>query len=516
MIDLLLYRRQFLLTRQPVEELNNWDRIQVGQYYLHVHPDLHISVAHDSTKSLTLLGYMFDPARYQLSNQEILNRVLAATKDFDSLILSLKPYAGRYALFYLDNACLYVVQDALALREVYYCQRENLVVCGSQTNLLVRYSHPHIKESSDPELLNFLQNQLPHIRNGRLWPGDGTPFESIKHLLPNHCLDIARLRSYRYWPNSQINRLELDEAVSKSAAFLQGALKAAAHRYPLMMAVTAGLDSRALLAASREISDSIYFFINKKGELTDWSNDIRIPKEIFSRIGIPFHIHHVPQGVSEDFRSIFLQNTMYARDMLLPVIYNVYYKQHSDKINILGVGEVGRTKFFNEPKNLTPYYLAYMLRYRKSSHAVKECDAWLKGAKPVARQYGLNIMTLFWWEVLIGNWGAVGNSESDIAIEEFDPYNSHFLYETFLSVDSRYRTLKDNILFKELIRFMWPQLLDVPDNPPESVKDWLVLALHRSGLEMPLRMLKFHLHSLAWNTGNKRKNKNFDQGRNMI
>jgi hypothetical protein len=260
-----------------------------------------------------------------------------------------------------------------------------------------------------------------------------------------------------------------------------------------MLAVTAGEDSRAQLAASRDICRSVYYFINKHDSLSNRSPDIRIPVQLFERLGLPFHVHHVPKAVPSEFRRTFLDNTHLAHERLLPVIYNVYYLQHSEKMNVLGVGEVGRTKFFDEPRRLTPYYLAYMLKYRNSPYAVEQCEAWLADAGPVARRLGLNTMTLFWWEVLIGNWGAVGNSESDIAIEEFDPFNSHLLYETFLSVAPEYRTFRDNVLFRELIRFMWPELLALPFNPPHSSRDWLTIGLHRLGVESSLRAVKARL-----------------------
>lgn len=494
-IDRLLFRRQFLLARRPLAELAAWTRSRVREYYLHVHPDLQLTVVNNSNRTLTMLGYLFDPENCQSSNLEILQRVIVATKDFRSLTLALKPYPGRYAIFYQEGECLYLLQDALALREVYYCQLENTVVCGSQPNVLARFAHPKIQKSSDPELLDFVQNHLPGVRNGRLWVGNGTPYDGVKHLLPNHYLDLRDRESHRYWPNTQLSRIALQEAVSKSAAFLQGALKAAAHRHRLMLAVTAGLDSRSLLAASKDIADSVYFFINEEAGLTQQSADIRIPKTIFERIGLPFNIHHIQNDVPADFKRTFLDNTLYAREKLLPTIYNVYYSQHGNKLNVLGIGEVGRTKFGDEPANVSPHYLAYMLKYRGSPYAIKQCAAWLEDAKKVAPQYGLNIMTLFWWEVLIGNWGCVGNSESDIAIEEFDPYACHLIYELFLSVDAKYRTFSNNILFDELIRAMWPQLLDVPVNPPDSIKEWGVLALWKLGLLELVKMLRYRLRA---------------------
>jgi hypothetical protein len=331
-----------------------------------------------------------------------------------------------------------------------------------------------------------------------LWPGDSTQFDEVKHLLPNHYLDLYKIKCHRYWPNIPLRKMELKEAVPKCARFLQGTMKAAAHRHSLMMAVTAGLDSRTLLAASKNICDSLYFFINKEDRLNDKSSDIRVSKEIFKRTNLPFHVHEISKEVSPEFKKIFFNNVFLAHEMSLPVIYNIYHKHHSHRVNILGVGELGRTKFYDEPKKLTPYYLAYMLRHRKSSYAVKECEKWLNDSSPIAQKYGLNAMTLFWWEILIGNWGSVGNSESDIAIEEFDPYASHLLYEMFLSVDKKYRTFKDNVLFDELIKFMWPELLEVPVNPPDSVKDWYLIALQKMKLEFPARMLKARLYEISY------------------
>lgn len=487
----LSYRRQFILARSVIPELKDWQEMPLDRFYLYAHPDLQLTVVRDSVRTLVLLGYIFDPNVYQASNRDVVQNVFEQKHTFEEILMGLKPCTGRYVIIYKDAKSINLVQDALSLREVYYCREENKVVCASQPNLLVRFAEPLILRSSDAEVLDFFNNHLPLVRHGRLWPGDGTLFDGLNHLLPNNFLDIIRLQSHRYWPNTPINRVELNEAVAKSASFLEGALKAAHYRQPLMMAVTAGFDSRALLAASKPIRKSIYYFINKHSNLTEDHADLRIPKEIFGRIEEPFHVHTYPQEVPEEFKEIFLSNTFFSHPRLLPVIYHIYYKEHSEKLNILGVGEVGRTKFFEPPNKLNAYYLSYMLKHHKSVYAIKQCAAWLEKAKPIADRYKLNIMTLFWWEVLIGNWGAVGNSESDISIEEFDPYDSHYLYELFLSIDAKYRTLRDNIFFRELVRYMWPELIEFPVNPSQNHKDRLIWISNKIGIERPLRNLKY-------------------------
>ena len=472
MINRLQYRRQFLLARQGVSELDSWSVMKVGNYYLQVHPDLEITADSDNKKSLILLGYLFDPQNYQATNKDILQNLLASVTNFHELTIALKLYPGRYALFYQDDKCFYLIQDALSLREVYYCQKVNTVVCGSQPNLLVRFAQPAILKSTDPELLEFVQNHLPYVRDGRLWVGDETCFDNVKHLMPNHYLDLNLMSVKRYWPESKLENIDLDKAAKLTANYLKGVLNAVTHRHNVMMAVTSGTDSRSLLAASKDINNRIYYFINKHKQLIDESADISVPKRIFDRLNLPFHIHNVKGPVDEEFRNIFLNNTFMAKDLMLPVVYNVYYKNHQDKVNLLGVGEIGREFYGKPPRNLDGYYLARCLKYRNSKYAVEQCDKWLQETLSLTKAYNVDIMQLFLWEYLLGNWGCVGNSESDIAIEEFNPYDSHYIYEIILAAKKGKLDIFHN-LFQEL----WPELLEFPLNPPETkkekIKDWL-------------------------------------------
>ena len=176
----------------------------------------------------------------------------------------------------------------------------------------------------------------------------------------------------------------------------------------------------------------------------------------------------VPDEVDTEFREIFLSNAFFASERILPTIYNIYFKQHGDKLNILGCGEVGRTRWGREPRRLTAYRMAYKLGYKESRYATKACQRLLSEMMPVARKFKINLLTLLYWEQLRGNFAAMGNSESDIAIEEFDPFDSHALFETFLGVDPKFATYHNNILFRKMIERMWPELLRWPVNPPSD------------------------------------------------
>jgi hypothetical protein len=157
----------------------------------------------------------------------------------------------------------------------------------------------------------------------------------------------------------------------------------------------------------------------------------------------------------------------------------------------LGIGEIGRTRLGKEPRNLTGYRMAYKIRYKEGRYAMRQGEKILAELLPVGKEYGLNVLTLLYWEHWMGNWGPTGNSESDIAIEELNPYDSHMLYETFLGVDDSYTSYHNPVIFKEMIRTMWPELLKFPFNPPHSLKGKVVKFLQDLKIYPLLKELRY-------------------------
>jgi hypothetical protein len=476
----LKFRRQFILSRDKIAELERCQNIIInGSFYLYVHPDLNLSIAKSGGKNIILLGYILDYQNHLKSNQDIIEEIIKNVSSFESLTKAIKNYAGQYVIIFYDDINFIIFHDPLGLREIYYCVVPNKIICGSQPNIIVNYSEPEISPTNDKKKINFYKNDMPKVRAGRLWVGDETYYDEINHLLPNHYLDINKMQSFRYWPNEKIKRRELGEVVDIASNFLSGILKAAYNRYELMMAVTAGNDTRTLLAASRDLSDKIYYFINKHIYMDDNHPDIKIPSAIFNKLNIPFHIHVADSSVPESFKKIFFSNVFFASEQYLPVIYNVYYKFHSTKLNVLGVGEIGRNFFGTPPRKINGYFLARALKYKNSLYAVEKLQRWLDEAKHFSDLYNVDIMTLLLWEQLLGNWGVVADSESDIAIEHFDPFNSHYLYEILLSVDKKIASKK---LFREIIKKLWPELLEFPINPPRNIYLYIRNQLKKIGV----------------------------------
>ena len=469
----LVYRRQFLLSRAPVSIYPDWKCLQIDHYLLYVHPDLDVNQVTDQQQKIVLLGNIYSPTEPEKNSHDILSDIIANICNLEGLFLFIKRYAGRYVLLYIAREKTIILNDPLSLREVYFCTEHNDIICGSQPNLILEYARPNIKSRRDPDFLEYYNAHSisskwnPNIK----WIGDETYYDGIMHLLPNHYFDIGQSEVRRYWPNEPIKELDIEDAISKICSFLQKSIRAIARRHSLMMAVTAGWDSRTLLAATKDIKNEVYFFINNEGLGYDHP-DIAIPKKFFEKLAIPFHIHEIPSDVDNEFRSIFLNNTFFASERILSTIYNIYFKNHQDKTNILGIGEIGRTRFGKEPKKVDRYRIAYKMGHKQSRYAMKQGVSILRELLPVSRKYNLICLRSYTGNIGSEIGGQQGILNQTLRSRKLTPMTAVSLYELYLGIDAKYANYYKNELFKRIINKMWPELLRWPINPPpNSIRD---------------------------------------------
>lgn len=465
-MDKLLFRRQFVLGPRFVERLNSWNRAKINDYvYLTVQPDLPLHhVVHDS-KSLTLLGYILDPFSPELSDDDILNQLIRQVGDADDIFQYTDNLGGRWILIFNDGQEMRLFNDAGGLRQVFYTNKPYQEMwCASQPGMLAEELNLEI----DKEALDGFINTPTYMQNKEhWWPGDSSPYKEIKHLLPNHYLDLKTGTCYRYWPKKKLNHISLEEGVEKSAEILRGLIKSASNRFNLAFAITAGWDTRLLLAASKDVSKSIYYYTLIYYNLTEDSLDIVIPSKLLRQLGLEHHIIKCPSHMSNEFREIYERNVPTAHEAFGNINQGLYEKYPQDRVSIKGVisSEVVKTCTLTNIENGRVQTLARCLSMRNNSFAARYLEAWLSEAREIAGKYNIGILELSGWEQLTGNWQAMGLLESDIVQEVFVPYNCRNLLVTMLSIEKKYRRPPDHVFYQKLIMNMWPEALAQPINP---------------------------------------------------
>jgi len=461
----LLFRRQFILSTNSAYCFEDWNNVNLdSSVYLSVHPDLEVTQSCSNGISLILLGFVLDPFSPQKTNQEILSDVINQSFCFADVVNKTEPLGGRWALIYKDKNSLNVLHDPCGQRQVYFYQDKIDILCGSDPAILNHFTK--LKRDDSPALQEFI-NSPKFKKRENAWIGDGTMFIGVKHLIPNHYLDFKNVKSVRFWPNIALKKIDIEQGINLSSEILKGTLKAANNRWKLVLAVTAGWDSRVLLAASKEIHKDVTYFVNISKKEDKNVPDARIPSRLFKQLGIPFKIQVCNTQIDSEFEKTLRNNLSLARTDM-PKTKHIYknYLDFSGMVSINGnASEIAKLitrppfpiKLNGTQVSNMPYF-----GYKGLSYAASEFDKWINEISSVCNDFNVDIFDMLYWEQRMGNWGAQYPAEQDIAIEQLSPYNNRLLLRTMLSVDEKYRTPPKYWLQYKIMQKLWPETLLQP------------------------------------------------------
>ena len=304
------------------------------------------------------------------------------------------------------------------------------------------------------------------------WPGNGSPYEEISHLPPNHWLDLGTRQVRRYWPWENLPERPLEDIVVKSAANLRGLIESAAKRFELAQSITAGWDSRLMLAASKNVAQRISYLTVRQIGMRETHPDISVPARLLPRLGLKHHVVGASLLTDPDFVRTFKTNVTLAHDHYAPDAYSIlkYYGLRRAVISG-GVSEIVRDPTVGTERSvrgsISPSEMSEEL-YRTGNNpfAIREIENWLSG---IGNIYNVDLDTIFFWEQREGNWLAGNQLEFDSAWQEIIiPYNCRGLLIDMLSVREHDRKHPKNLLFRELIRNLWPDVLLEPINPHKN------------------------------------------------
>lgn len=463
----LLNRGQFILG--PPVDVADWRTMPLENgTRLAFHPDLSVTRVTGTGITLTLAGFMLDPLFPERTDEEILRGLVRGCAGIDELIVRTARFGGRWALIASDGERRIVLNDAIGLRQVFYAPDERSGACwaASQPKLLADLLGLAISEPA----ARFMDSYAFRRQHEGWWPGDTTPYREVRHLLPNHCLDLASGRAVRWWPKGPLPRLAVDEAAGRVAVMLRGLLRAAAHRFELAIPVTAGLDSRVVLAASRDVRDRAVYFTLRQARMADDSADLAIPPRLLARLGLEHEIVRAAASTSAEFSGFFKRHVFLAHDHYGPDAEAIFEHYALRRVVVTGSGaEIGRSDFLERIRPRQPLsagYLAYIRGFGGNGFVIEANRAWLKGLGPL---HGVSAIELFEWEQEHGNWLAMTQLEFDTAWREIiAAYNCREILTSLLAVHERHRRAPRYTLFRRIVERLWPEVLSEPVNPHKA------------------------------------------------
>ena len=468
----LKYRRQFVFSNRAFEFISDWVRFEFKEagYTLYSHPDLEFSHGRNQHKGITLvmLGFAFDHTRKELTNQQIVDDILAASETVEGVVKKISRLAGRHVFILSMNGQVYMMHDPAGLRSVYYTYQDNVFVAGSQP-LIINEVIPLQKTEN-----HRLYIESKHYKeNIEYWMPCGlTLYENTKQLLPNHYLHVDTLEQIRFWPDKKIAPQDYKAIAEDGGQMLRDLIEAANNRYKLALAVTAGFDSRSLLAASRDIASDIYLYTMVYYKLNDGSPDVRIPSSMLRKFNLQHNILNCHKEVDPAFLDLIKSNVDLAHPGYATISHGIMEHFPKDHLVVKGsVSEIARCSLYRSGRHAEVVkgmqLAADWKEWEELPFISDYLDKWVHANKQLCLDSNIDIFDLWYLEVFMGNWQAQNQLEKDIVHDVFSPYSYRPLIEIMLGVDIRYRLHDDPVLHKTMIRNMWPQLLNPrwPVNP---------------------------------------------------
>lgn len=468
----IAYKNQYLILPEAVEteplsalQQGAFERTAFEGLNIFTCAPLKVRVRKGGQSAVAVIGIVYDPLRPLLNEEHILEDILKTCRDFKAFCAYSDRLSGRFVLLYKDMQHFAVKGDACHLRQIFYGKiKESCFLTSAPKLALLALG---VERQTHAEKAAFLESQA-YARNRYTLYGNQSEDDRIFKLLPNHFFDMSAGEAARL-PVCPVEALSRSETLDYAAHALEGSYEALAGRYKLLQPVTAGWDSRLLLAASHGHREAISHYVFMQ---TDKENpDIWVSQNLADALGFKLDIVE-RKALREDFIHA------YGEKLLCPhIFYNSWEIQHhfdqgygGNVVNINGNGaEIARCFYGYTSGKAGLDMLLHLSGYgRDSAFIAGEVESWLRDARPYALTAGLDMLDLFYWEQRMGNWGSVNPFLQDIAIEEISPFNNRRLLLTLLGIPAEERRAPHYSFFRALAAHMEARVLLEPVNPGES------------------------------------------------
>lgn len=437
-------------------------------------------------RTLHIYGLILDPGHPARTTEDIARNLLSC-ENLQALLRATFSLGGTYLLIWESPEGRYVVPDSGALRPCFYYHCNNQTHLGSSAKEL----YQSLSEGKKPPLEDTDFFSLAFAKKGLFVMGR-TPWQGLRQLLPNHYLDLKTGSSHRHFPMEKHQSRSPKSVLPELIEVLRGQIKAAANRYSLALPLTAGWDSRVLLAASRpELDQFSGTYTMRHPYMSDGHEDVRIPPQLARTAGMS-HQFFENTGEANPANEQLLAGEVDAHNPRNPAMHtNVYNPHLADQLIVSGIASETAKRYYGEEQNLRPERLAVMTGYGDHPFVVEALTEWLKTAKPVSG-LGYDILDFFHWEFNVGS--SVAREVTEINLSRarvFPPFNQKKLIDTLLQVPAKYRDKYDHHVYREIIKACWPELLQHRVNP--NRKTDIIRLMKRLGIYTAYTNLKRRL-----------------------
>jgi hypothetical protein len=363
--------------------------------------------------------------------------------------------AGRFLLLLVSSPSPRVYPDALGMLGAVYAPSSETV--ASTSNLIplgpsTPFNVPRIRAVDAPY-------------NTSMYPLGLTPRDGIERVLPNHFLDLSTWTLVRRWPTEPLRSDADPAAVQVSvAASTARTIAALAREYPLQSPLTAGRDSRALLACAKDVLDRVTLFTAElPREATGW-RDVTVARRIAREMGVEHTLLRHRRARPGDLREWAIRTAGEVGEARGWRATRTYRQVDRDRFLLSGwAGDIARPIYWEKvtsDERITAQHVLRVCELGPYPEFVDRANRWLDA---LPTDDAATVLDLVFAEQRGGCWAGViryaheGTSPGNVA-----PMCHQQTVRSMMSLPVDYRRLMR--FERDLIEKVWPELLEFPFN----------------------------------------------------
>ena len=467
-----LYIRGYLITdnrgERPFNVHSHWREFEFGtdsEFVIYFDPKNQIEYLCVDQIYILLMGTFMNTETGCMDKKVLINEMFGCLeygeKEFFDYVNIL---GGRHIIVFSRNGETKLITDCTAMRSTYYYTREGTCYVSSHYNMI----HDIVQTEEHPFYETYRKYKKTRYICVSL-PGDMTPWQDIRLLIPNHYLVLKNNSIKRFFPLEPLPTIDVQKACDYIAQNIKIQYEEIVKHFDVIHSMTAGCDSRICLAAAKNVKDKVTLFTyhNENPKWTDTEQKDRelnylFAKELARCEGMK-HFEVLFKGpYPKDLMSIMDKNHYHPINRLI--------EQLKSKYNF-GPNTVHLRSSLVESCRNTIHVLPNYYRTRIEKFALwAQYHGILNEALPYFEDYALrNDIDTFatmggrdelihYWENRWPTWmNASMVLEDDILCDTWMLFNVRKIMTIGLIMPDYWRNR--NIIFREIIVRLWPSLL---------------------------------------------------------
>lgn len=445
---------QFVLSCDSDNIPESWPRRKHSAWVLGTHPSLPVVdiCTEHGTQIGWLVGYPITTDGGLYPQKLVYPEFESRNPDENQIESELYKLGGRFiAVFLSENFSRLYLDPSGSLAAVYSTR---IPLIASTTTLI----------DQKPHVCNEELGKAFGMPESNLWYTFGlTARKFIYRLLPNHYLDLNKWKSVRHWPKPSglPAASDPDQSVSEIIQILGNHISAVADKHPIYLGLTAGRDTRMLLACARNHLDRIRLFTFKP-------NLKNVDSHIADKIAKKLDLNH--EFIPIEYANQAQIDNWYYRTghCLSGAIACIHPTQEKlDKNRALLPGLAGEIHCIhrNEEQDsfdssLDPEELLSRMDMPKCKELSTLACNWLSAID----QFNIFLkMDLMWIEQRLGCWAApMAHGADNYSVCHLLPFSHRRIFELALTLPLGYR--KNKQMTVDICSQLWPELLEFPFN----------------------------------------------------